>query len=254
MHLIIAAILSGVGAAAFVYGFKRMHRYRMIQDTPTSKVRSIAMGLVEVCGQAKADRFFTARYSGVKCLYYRYVVKEYRRHSSGKRTSYRWDTIDEGEERCPFGIADDTGEVPIVPEGADFSVRVRKLFLRKAGLLGGLGALGRLFGGDDEPDRSELIELDPNESSFFSMNNVGDRKFYEYFIEPGETMYVLGTAGHDLSTPPQTIIHRGDDEFIISDSRELELVNKIRWQIVGSFTLAAGLIVAGGVILITVFG
>jgi len=260
MPMIIAVVLSAVGAVTFAYGFRRMHRYRMIQDTPTSKIRSIAMGLVEICGQAVARRIIVARYSGTECVYYRYVVKEYRRHRSGKHTSYRWDTIDKGESRAPFGLADDTGEVPIVPDGADFHVRVRKLFLRKAGLLGGLGALGRLFTGEEEPDRSDLEELDPEESTFFSMNSVGDRKFYEYFIVPGDTVYVLGSAGHDSSVPPQTIIHRGDrsgrgdDVFIISDSKETDLVSKLRWEMVGSFTLGAGMIVAGALVFLGAFG
>jgi len=41
-----------LGGAAFIYGgFYKLRRFRLIADTPTSKIRSMAIGLVEIKGQ-----------------------------------------------------------------------------------------------------------------------------------------------------------------------------------------------------------
>jgi hypothetical protein len=48
----LALLSSGIGIALMAYGFSRMKRYMLIKDTPTSKIRSMALGLVEINGGA----------------------------------------------------------------------------------------------------------------------------------------------------------------------------------------------------------
>jgi len=258
MHILFAIIALGVGAAVFWYGFNRMHRYRMIQDIPTSKIRSIAMGIVEITGEARGQEFIKARFSGMDCVYYKFEVREYRAHRSGKSTTYRWDRIDHGEQRVAFSVADDTGEVALDPTKAEVNVKLRKLFLRKAGLLGGLGSIFRIFGSGSSSSPDELVELDPaGRGGFFTMNSVGDRKYYEYFIAPGERVYVLGTAAEGprpavALAGPGHVICKGDDDFIISDRSEAELIGDMQWKMIGSFAFGVLMIVAGIVVLLHV--
>ena len=242
MVVVIAVIAAGAGAYALYFGFNRMHRYRVIQDTPTSKIRSMAMGLVEICGKAAADTYIKAHFSGIDCVYYRYEVKEYRRHRSGKNTSYRWETIDRGEKRMPFFACDDSGRVLVRPAGAEFHVPVDKVFLRRAGVLGPL--ILSVFGSDSAGQRGQLVEIDPNATSWFS--SVGDRKYYEYYIAPEESIYVLGTADIDRMAPDSVVLRKGDNEptFIISDRSERCIVSNLWWQMFGSFAAAFVLIAA----------
>ena len=65
---IAAAGISLIGMIVFWYGFTRMGRYRLIQDTPRSKIASMAMGLVEVHGTVVAAKHITAPYSGKNIL------------------------------------------------------------------------------------------------------------------------------------------------------------------------------------------
>ncbi|NQT18158.1 MAG: hypothetical protein HQ592_00530 [Planctomycetes bacterium] len=241
MPFIICSVAAVVGIGIFFYGFNRMHRYRMIQDTPTSKVRSIAMGLVEIYARAVPERCMQTAYSSIDCVYYKYVIKEYRRHGSGKHTSYRWDRLESDEMLIPFFAADETGQVYVDPTGAEFNLRVKKLYLQKAGL----GSLLSLILPGRRTEDSELIELDPEESGFFRMYSVGDRKYFEYFIEPDEQMYVLGTAANSPSAPDNVLIRKGQNRptFIISDRSEKELIGKLRAQMLGSFAVGGGAIV-----------
>lgn len=51
-------LLAGIalGIYGFVNGFKIRSKKRLIANIPTSKVRSIAVGLVEISGKAKPNR------------------------------------------------------------------------------------------------------------------------------------------------------------------------------------------------------
>ena len=104
---IISAVLGLGGIALLWYGFNRMKKYRLIKDIPRSKVRSMAMGVVEVHGTVFCVEPMRTPFSSSDCVYYKYEIKEYRRHTSrdskGKtRTTYRWDTIATGRKHIPF--------------------------------------------------------------------------------------------------------------------------------------------------------
>lgn len=223
MHLLLAMLLPIVGIAGLWHGFSRMRRYRMIMDIPTSRIRSLAMGLVEIVGRAVPDTLIHTRWSRIECVYFRYEVKEYRRHRSGKHTRHSWDTIDSGENRIPFFVDDDTGSVRVDPDGAEYNLDVRKVFLQRA--------LG-----------SEMEEIDTDR--IFGFYTVGDRKHYEYFILPGEEVYVLGTAAIDKTAPGEIAVEQGENErmFLISDHSEKELLSSFRWQMIGGFAFGVVLI------------
>lgn len=117
---IISGILTVAGIGLLGYGFNLMHKYRLIKDIPRSKIRSMAMGLVEVHGTVECDNPMKTPFSANDCVYYRYEIQEYRRHTSrdskGRtRTTYRWDTISRGERSIPFFGRDETGKVYVNP-------------------------------------------------------------------------------------------------------------------------------------------
>ena len=51
------------GLFCFIHGFRVYREYRVLADTPEIPIRSIPMGLVEVCGTATGERRLT-RLSG----------------------------------------------------------------------------------------------------------------------------------------------------------------------------------------------
>ncbi len=108
-----------IGCAAFVYGFVLWRRRRMIEDTPTSRVRSMALGRVELSGVARAKDELRAPLSGIACVWFRYRIEK----ETGSGKNRRWSTIDSGDSSdWPFCLQDETGTVRIEPKGASIEI------------------------------------------------------------------------------------------------------------------------------------
>lgn len=112
-------VWSGVGSVgglvAFTRGFGKLRALRRIENTPTSTVRSMPMGLVELHGIAVTEESLTGPFSAKPVAFYRIRVEEYRR--SGRHS--RWVTLHEETSFDPFWLEDPTGRVLILPDGAD---------------------------------------------------------------------------------------------------------------------------------------
>lgn len=84
-------------------------------------------GVVEVSGTADPlHDTVTAPYSDEECLAYEYKRKE-RRDDIGDDddNTSEWRTIDSGDDSVPFLVEDDSGRVPVDPDGADISMEKR---------------------------------------------------------------------------------------------------------------------------------
>jgi len=254
--IVVSAIFSLIGLFVFIYGFNRLRKYGLIQDIPRSKIRSLAMGLVEIHGQVKAKDFLLSPFSQSKCVYYRYEIQEYRRHthvdSKGHtHTSYSWDTIAGGEKRIPFWAKDETGEVYVEPQRAEFNLSLKKLYLQKAGSFGSLTSFLKSLKMQKKlnPSALKLVPLDPKKKIFFN-GRVGDRRFYEYFLEPEENLFVMGTAARQGQ---KVLIKQGKNEptFIISNRSEKDLLRSLKWQMIASFIFGGFFFLTGIFIILT---
>jgi len=116
-----AAVFLGSGVWSFFWGFMRLRRKRKIENIPTSTVRGLAMGLVELIGKAKKMSSIRSPLTATECVLYRYTVERYQK--SGR--SGHWVTIAQGDSfACPFWLEDGTGRVMILPQGAEFIMPV----------------------------------------------------------------------------------------------------------------------------------
>ena len=86
------------------------HFYRLERHLPTSKIRSVAMGLSEIEGRLVMDAFVTAPIKNKKCIGYQYVIEQISHDKDGKETL----TTEHSEIKIePFQIKDDTGSIRI---------------------------------------------------------------------------------------------------------------------------------------------
>jgi len=222
-------VAGGIGLS--IYGIRLNNRKQLIESIPTCPIRSLAVGLVEVSGQAKPEReLLRAPFSGLPCVLFSYQVEEKR--GSGKEA--RWKTIAEGASQEPFFVQDSTGKVLVVPFDA------------------------RLILPDDRTTRSNWMGTLP-EQTILGLSQLGiavDGWFGEKTIRcsescilPDETVYVLGTArenrGATDSAENSARLYLGsskDHDFIISDRSEKDLLSRLRWQVFAS--LAGGPVLA----------
>lgn len=106
--------------AAFAGGFVYLYRARVIEDTPTARLRSASQGYAEFEGVMTMlpGEPVICPLSASRCCWWRYTVEEKQtRYSNGKRHT-RWVTVDQDTSDAMFRLEDDTGECVIDPLGA----------------------------------------------------------------------------------------------------------------------------------------
>jgi hypothetical protein len=140
-------LLLGVVAAAagFIYAFIYFRRARIIEDTPTSKIRSAAQGYVELAGRGEMLEGDTivAPLTTTPCTWYRYKVERV----SDKHSR----VMESGTSEELFALVGETGRCVIDPDGAAVTCKTKKVWYegsypsRRRGVGGG-SLLGRLGG------------------------------------------------------------------------------------------------------------
>jgi len=154
------------GAASFVlavlsfgYGFYHLRMKRKIENTPTSRIRSVAMGMVEVKGRALRKYALVTPMSHTPCVYYR--LTRYRKDKND-----RWKAVSvTSSDNASFFLEDDTGRIEINPT----SGRVRT-GTRQEGFPGQVG----------------LTRFDSDQTE----------KWQEEIVVEGALLYVLGFAAN----------------------------------------------------------
>jgi hypothetical protein len=154
---IVPALIAG---ACLWSGFHFLRLKRRVENTPTSRIRSVAMGLVEVQGRSRRKFALVSPMTHLPCVYYR--LRRYRRD---RRDNWRL-TSSKDSTHVPFYLEDDSGALTVDPGRA--SVRT--------------GHKQTGYGG-------------PNDLFFSTTSGLdGDEKWVEEVIPEGTGLYVLGEA------------------------------------------------------------
>lgn len=183
---IVATIGVCGGLYLFFRGFRILQRKRLIVNTPTSKIRSAALGLVEINGLALGPYTITAPVTGRACYYYRTLGWELRK--SGKNEE--WRQVADESFHVPFFVDDNTGLQLINPQGAEMDLH--RDFHEEYS--------NSMFFGREMPEKV---------SAFLARHAVsGERRVRvdEYCIKPKNALFILGTlaenAGMKVSAQP----------------------------------------------------
>ena len=115
--LVLAAV-----AAAGLWGFWRGFRWwrwaRLIEDTPTARVRSAAQGYAELIGTARrmAGVPVIAPLSKRPCTWWSFAIERRTRDSRGRA---KWKVVNRRVSDSLFHLEDDTGRCIVDPEAAE---------------------------------------------------------------------------------------------------------------------------------------
>jgi len=209
LEQLIASIVSGIeqsephefwiGASIIIVisliAFKRMvkwwNRSRMIQDVPSSKVRSASQGYVELTGLAKSmdGPPIVSPVSGKLCVWYRYKIEEKINQSDLKG---HWKVIKKETSQELFLLEDETGRCVIDPDDADVLATNKRIWYKL------LVTPSRRYTEELITDHEPLYAI----GSFNTIANVSHKQQRE------QVNYLLREWKHD----PKQLLHNFDSD------------------------------------------
>jgi hypothetical protein len=127
----------GSGLYWFFDGFRVFRESRVLADMPESRIRSLAMGLVEIHGTASGDETLTSPLSHTPCFLYKIKIERWETDRGRGCWSHYWTDM----RAVKFYVADPTGQVLVDPRGAEYDLMRRGV--REIGRAGGLWGLLR---------------------------------------------------------------------------------------------------------------
>ncbi len=223
MTLAVTIIVLLIGAVCLLVGFSQLRKRRVIQNIPTSKIRSAAMGQVEVKGTVHSSETYTAPLSGDPCVWYRLITRQYYPDGKGGGT---WRETGREEKGRYLYLQDETGTCLLDLQGADIEVALHK---------------------DTQPRNNGL--------QMGVMVHVGSKRIRkeEYIITEGERLYTLANAApnEDAQTKEAAPLRLGKGAafFTVSDKSEKKLtrnllVSSLVFTLIGAALLIYGIVTA----------
>lgn len=244
----------GCGLYWFLDGFRVYRKYQVLANTPESRIRSLAMGLVEIRGRTSGDETLISPLSHAPCFLYKVEIERWETYRGRGRWSPYWTDT----RAVKFYIADATGKVLVDPRAAEYDLMRRPV----REIIGGVGGVwGLLRSGQThetvgfEATDQELCEyianlgtdpapgaLSPEDLVKLTGVDAGSEvpllgptiyqrtlqfigpaastgrfRLTEYYIAPGEFYDVTGTCVENPDFKDESdrnLIHKGENEDI----------------------------------------
>ena len=217
------------GPIWFFHGFQYLRKKRLLENTPTAKIRSMAMGFVEVQGQVSGRSVLIAPFSGRACAHWEVDI-------STRAGRQGWRRVHHAASGQPFFLSDATGTALVYPQGAEFNTMFGveeacagpvfpegyEMYLREhCGVSSNLWRLGVLR------FRERILE---DSQAVFVVGTATPRS-RALVISDGEAMEATGTDGRPGLPPPTlddkvtAVIRQGQDEktFIVSQQPQAQV-------------------------------
>lgn len=212
-------LITGGGVLFLIGGFSSLRRQRKVTGTPTSTIRSAAIGLVEVKGVAAGNPVFETPLSNIPALYFHYEEQELRTVSRGKRSRKLWVRTKEWNEGGHILIDDGTGQVRATIGPANVpDIHARKFHVQRCGRNLKDLLLARRTANAPIHEVAEKETLRWNKEA---KGTVGDKRYVETYIVPGTPLYVLGTKNIEGTIGPDE-----KNPYIITDKKEEDIVKR----------------------------
>lgn len=221
----------------FMYGgFHNWWLFRRIQNLPTSKIRGLAMGLVEIQGRVESalEAYLISPLTRKPCVWYEYHIEQIGPGRTTKMLKY-------SKRTAPFYLKDKTGRVLVNPKQAEILIK-------------------------NSIETDSRNKLPKNVIDFCKKNNIefkhGTRlEFVEGYIGLNDQLYILGTAA-DNPYKKEATSHRSTEDimiqskiaspFYISTNHEKAVLKRIKKNTIICFLLGMSLTLLGlGIILDT---
>lgn len=165
--LLLAVLISLYGV---VRNWKRL---RLVEDTPTAKLRSAHQGYIELEGKGLFvdDQPIYAPLSNHPCLWYRSQIEQQETFTENGRTQTRWRMVYKNVSDHRFKLTDGVNSCYVDPNGAEVNGNEKLVW----------------YGNTEWPTRTQILE---SQSIVRAMTN--NYRYSEWLILPGQPLYILG--------------------------------------------------------------
>lgn len=154
----------------FVRNWKRL---RLIEDTPTARLRSAHQGYIELEGKGQLidGRPIYAPLSNHPCLWYRSQIEQQETFTENGRTQTRWNVVYKNISDHRFMLTDGVNSCHVDPHDAEVNGNEKLVW----------------YGNSEWPVRTQILE---SQSIIHAM--ASRYRYSEWLILPGQPLYVLG--------------------------------------------------------------
>ena len=167
-----ATVLLVGGPVLFLHGFRDLRIRRLIRDTPTARIRSMAMGLVELNGTVAPRSSLAGPFSGRPCAHWEVDISVPRDRGRG------WQVVHRNRSGNPFYLRDETGVALVYPQGSDCRIN---------------HGVSEVTGGLGVPECYSRY-MEEQGLRMRRLWQVGSMRFRERLLEEGQQVYLLGRA------------------------------------------------------------
>jgi hypothetical protein len=234
----VASVLAGT--YAFLSGLRDLRLSRYLRNVPRSKVRSAAIGPVELCGTAVGPYTVVPPNGGLECICYWRVTE-------AKTVQFI---------SAPLYLEDGTGTLMISPRLLDMSLIPALL---EPGIYGAvlpgqsifvLGSLQQNPWAKEEhnPNRDELSRVGPGFVSKAEADILRAGASPLYYSSETE-----GDSSREFDLFPPTILMKGNGPFVISEKSQRDVLAQLSLRIYGGIWCGPVLALLG-ITLLVIFG
>lgn len=189
--VLLGALCVLFGTSSIRQSLEQYRTSKLVENTPTERVRSMAVGRTELTGRAKPyEDTYDQPFEDGECVFGEFWVRELvtKRTNDGKETV--WEPVEHGLLGERIVLDDGTGTVALRQPPVDYSDQLvtKRTQGRLANLIEGT-FLGDWFGvGPNDATRSFLEERG------MSVTASNRRQYEQRVVPPGTGLYVFGQA------------------------------------------------------------
>ena len=205
---VFATLALGAGPWLLVRAFRDFRTRQLIENTPTAKIRSMAMGLVEINGEVLQRSEHSAPFSGRPCAFWEVDIATRGRNNS-------WSRVHHASSGSPFFIRDESGLALVYPNGAECHVQ---------------NQVEEVCVGINLPE-CYIQYMDDRQLAMRHIWRLSTLRFRERTIEEGQRVYVMGSA---MPKPMTMTVSQADElESTGTDGPHEKRIRELQQEVTG---------------------
>ncbi len=236
--------IGSVGAAGFLFrmAMQELVNKKLVSRLSLTRIRDIKPGLCLSVGEVMCDAPVQTPYTETTAVWYRYDASERRMREGENRGLFYEHPLASGMRNCTFFLQDGTEKIEILPdEGSVVSYPHRRLLKSQSGTITPLSERMKKLREIDQKNHPEgekkpffrkleeknepldipddLVELEPGSTEAENTH----RKYSEKWVQPGDHLFVMGTAIAGKNGSSMKIVKAGRSTPLLLSSKEKDL-------------------------------